>query len=177
MKSATLTVIAALVFLTCSPAYAAVEIFMQISGIPGESMDPEYPGWIELQDWKISILNTNAVKKRGAGGKPSIGSISITKQVDLTTTIFHKQCCDGKHYPEAILIVRKAGEPGSEYVRIDIQDLVITSVSTGGSGGEDRITENVTLKFSEFKTEYRPDDAPPVSYGWNKDKFKKKDKP
>jgi len=34
--------------------------------------------------------------------------------------------------------------------------VIITSISTGGSGGEDRLTENVTLNFAEFKTEYTP---------------------
>ena len=31
---------------------------------------------------------------------------------------------------------------------------MITSYSTGGSGGEDRLTENVTLNFAKVKVEY-----------------------
>ena len=94
------------------------------------------------------------------------------------TTVFHRECCNGKHYAEAVLIVRQAGEPGPGFVRIDFRDMVIKSVSTGGSEGEDRLTENVTLNFSEFKTEYQPqmpEGAPPVGYDWNK--TRKKDKP
>ena len=30
----------------------------------------------------------------------------------------------------------------------------MSSVSTGGSGGEDRLTENVTLNFAKVKLEY-----------------------
>jgi type VI secretion system secreted protein Hcp len=31
---------------------------------------------------------------------------------------------------------------------------IVTSVSTGGSGGEDRLTENVSLNFGKVKVEY-----------------------
>jgi type VI secretion system secreted protein Hcp len=31
---------------------------------------------------------------------------------------------------------------------------MITAVSTGGSGGEDRLTENVTINFSQVKVNY-----------------------
>jgi type VI secretion system secreted protein Hcp len=32
---------------------------------------------------------------------------------------------------------------------------MVTSVSTGGSGGEDRLTENVTLNFAKVKVDYK----------------------
>jgi type VI secretion system secreted protein Hcp len=32
----------------------------------------------------------------------------------------------------------------------------VSHVSTGGSHGEDRLTENVTLNFAKFKLEYVP---------------------
>jgi type VI secretion system secreted protein Hcp len=35
-----------------------------------------------------------------------------------------------------------------------MNEVLITSVSTGGSGGEDRLTENVTLNFAQVKVEY-----------------------
>jgi type VI secretion system secreted protein Hcp len=37
-----------------------------------------------------------------------------------------------------------------------MEDVIVTSVSTGGSGGEDRLTENVSLNFSKYKVAYRP---------------------
>ena len=38
----------------------------------------------------------------------------------------------------------------------DLEDILISHVSTGGSHGEDRLTENVTLNFAKFKLEYTP---------------------
>jgi type VI secretion system secreted protein Hcp len=34
-------------------------------------------------------------------------------------------------------------------------EVLITSLSTGGSGGEDRLTENVTLNFAKVKVDYK----------------------
>jgi type VI secretion system secreted protein Hcp len=53
-----------------------------------------------------------------------------------------------------------------------MEEVMITSVSTGGSGGEDRLTENVTLNFGKFEYEYVPqktDGSPdsPVKFGWD----------
>ena len=41
-------------------------------------------------------------------------------------------------------------------LKITMEDLIVTAVSTGGSGGEDRLTENVTLNFAKVKFEYDP---------------------
>ena len=35
-----------------------------------------------------------------------------------------------------------------------MKKVLVTSVSTGGSGGEDRLTENVTLNFAQVMVNY-----------------------
>ena len=42
--------------------------------------------------------------------------------------------------------------------KIKLTEVLITSISTGGSGGEDRLTENVTLNFSKVHFDYTPQD-------------------
>jgi type VI secretion system secreted protein Hcp len=80
----------------------------------------------------------------------------VTKWVDKSTPNLVMATCNGKHYKEALLTVRKAGENPLEYIKVTMKEVLIASVSTGGSGGEDRLTENVTLNFGEFKVEYTP---------------------
>ena len=36
-----------------------------------------------------------------------------------------------------------------------MKEVFITSYSTGGSGGEDRLTENISLNFAKFKHAYK----------------------
>jgi type VI secretion system secreted protein Hcp len=68
----------------------------------------------------------------------------------------------GESYPDARLTVRSAGDSSGqeplEYLVINMKNVLVTSVSTGGSGGEDRLTENVTLNFSEVEWNYTPQD-------------------
>jgi type VI secretion system secreted protein Hcp len=35
-----------------------------------------------------------------------------------------------------------------------MEEVMVVACSTGGSGGEDRLTENVTLNFAKVKFEY-----------------------
>ena len=57
---------------------------------------------------------------------------------------------------ECVLTVRKAGRNTIGYVVITMAPVLVTSVSTGGNSGEDRLMENVTLKFSKVKFSYTP---------------------
>ena len=56
---------------------------------------------------------------------------------------------------KATLTVRKAGKDALEYIVIEMEEVIITSVSTGGSGGEDRLTENIALNFAKFNFKYK----------------------
>ena len=62
---------------------------------------------------------------------------------------------NGDHFTDAKLTVRKAGKKPLEYLVIEMQKVMITSVSTGGSGGEDRLTENITLNFAKVEVKYK----------------------
>jgi hypothetical protein len=53
-----------------------------------------------------------------------------------------------------------------------MEEVLVTSISTGGSGGEDRLTENVTLNFGKVKFAYTPQDskgtvAGDKTFAWN----------
>ena len=62
--------------------------------------------------------------------------------------------CTGEHYKVVEFKARKAGGKPFVYLEIKMEDVIVTSVSTGGSGGEDRTTENVTLNFKKYKIIY-----------------------
>jgi type VI secretion system secreted protein Hcp len=95
----------------------------------------------------------------GAGaGKVNVQDLSFTKWVDSASPKLALACCAGKHFKDAVLVVRKAGDKPVEYLKIKMEVVLISAVSTGGSGGEDRLTENVTLNFSKVSLDYVPQD-------------------
>ena len=91
----------------------------------------------------------------GGSGKVNVQDLSFTKYVDKSSPNLLLHCCNGKHIPECTLIVRKAGENPVEYIKIVMTDCMISSVSTGGSGGEDALTENCVLDFAKVKVSYQ----------------------
>ena len=136
----------------------AVDMFIKIGDIKGESKDAKHKEEIDVLAWSWGMSNSGTAHIGGGAGagKVNVQDLSLTKYIDASSNALMQAACSGKHYPEAGLVVRKAGDTPLEYIKITMNDLLITSVSTGGSGGEDRLTENVTLNFAKFKYEYTP---------------------
>jgi type VI secretion system secreted protein Hcp len=139
----------------------AVDMFMKIGDLKGESRDKTHKEEIDVLAWSwgMSQSGTTHMGTGGGAGKVNVQDLSFTKYIDTTSPDLMLACCNGKHFPEAKLVVRKAGENPLEYLIITMTELIITSVSTGGSGGEDRLTENVSLNFAQFKVEYKSQSA------------------
>ena len=135
----------------------AVDMFLEIKGVKGESRDSKHAGKIDVLSWSWGLSNSGSAHSGGGigAGKVNAQDISFTKWIDAASADIHLACCNGKHFPDATLIVRKAGEKPLEYLKVTMTDVMVTSVSTGGSGGEDRLTENVSLSFAEIKVEYQ----------------------
>jgi type VI secretion system secreted protein Hcp len=137
----------------------AVDMFLDITGeIEGESQDAKHKKTIDVLAWSWGMSQSGSFHLGGGGGsgKANFQDISITKWVDSSSAILMVYCASGDHFTDAVLIVRKAGKKPLEYLKISMKDVLVTSVSTGGSGGEDKLTENVTLNFRSVKVEYVP---------------------
>jgi type VI secretion system secreted protein Hcp len=153
----------------------AVDMFMKIEGVQGESDDDKHKKEIDVLAWSWGMSNSGSAHVGGGAGsgKVNVQDISFTKYVDAASPKLMLACCNGTHYDEATLVVRKAGGTNPvEYITIKLTEVLISSISTGGSGGEDRLTENVTLNFAKFNLNYTPQDkkgAPgtDIPAGWD----------
>lgn len=142
----------------------AVDMFLKLGSIKGESVDKTHKESIDVLAWSWGLSQSGTTHMGGGGGsgKVSVQDVSITKYIDASSHALIQACCSGEHFEQAVLTVRKAGKTPLEYVKITMKEVIITSVSTGGSGGEDRLTENISLNFAEVKYEYteqKPDGA------------------
>jgi type VI secretion system secreted protein Hcp len=134
----------------------AMDMFIKIGDLKGESRDTTHKGEIDVLAWSWGVSNSGSAHVGGGAGagKANVQDLSLTKYIDKSSPDLMLACCVGKHYDSALLTVRKAGETPLEYVKITLTEVMVTAVSTGGSGGEDRLTENVTLNFAKVKVEY-----------------------
>lgn len=133
-----------------------IDMFIKVGAIKGEAKDGTHKDEIDVLAWSWGLSQSGTFQVGGGGGsgKVSVQDLSFTKYVDTATPPLIEACCKGTHETEAKLTLRKAGDKPLEYLIITMNEVLVTSVSTGGSGGEDRITENVTLNFAKFKVEY-----------------------
>ncbi len=141
----------------------AVDMFIRIGTLKGETRDKVYgpKAYIDVLAWSWGMSNSGTAHTGGGAGagKANVQDLSITKYIDASSPALMLACCKGTHYDDAELVVRKAGDTPVEYVKVTLTEVLITAVSTGGSGGEDRLTENVTLNFAKAKFSYTEQDA------------------
>lgn len=149
----------------------AVDMFIKLGDIKGESQDKVHKDEIDVLAWSWGMSNSGTTHIGGGGGsgKVNVQDISFTKYVDSASNALIMHCCEGKHIASASLVCRKAGGTPLEYIKIDLEEVVVSAVSTGGSGGEDRLTENVTLNFAKFKYAYQPQKKDGTKEGGTKD--------
>ena len=135
----------------------AIDHFAEIKGIKGESKDATHKDWVDVLAWSWGMSQSGSFHTGGGGGagKVSVQDVSFTKYVDIASPLLMLACCTGEHIDEVKLVCRKAGKTPLEYLIITMKKVMVTSVSTGGSGGEDRLTENVTLNFAESDVQYQ----------------------
>lgn len=136
----------------------AVDMFLKLDGIEGEANDDAHGKEIDVLAWSWGTSQSGTTHMGGGGGsgKANIQDLSFTKYIDCATHLLLQRTFDGKHVAEGTLTVRKAGGTPLDYFIIKMTDIIVTSVSTGGSGDEDRLTENVTLNFAKVEIDYVP---------------------
>jgi len=145
---------------------AAVDYFLKIDGIKGESQDQSHKDEIDVQSfsWGMAQQGT-AVKGGGMGaGKVAVSDLHITKQVDVASPKLLDACATGKHIASAQLTCRKAGGSPIEYWTVKLTDVLISSVhqqpaANGGSanaGNSPLLPEEViTINYSAYEANYK----------------------
>ena len=139
----------------------AADMFLKLEGVDGESKDDGHKKEIDVLAWSwgASQSGTGHVGGGSGAGKVSVQDLSFTKYADSASHLLLLDCCNGQHIKKGVLTVRKAGATPLEYIKLTMEDILVSAISTGGSGGEDRLTETITLNFSKFKYEYTPQKA------------------
>jgi type VI secretion system secreted protein Hcp len=139
----------------------ATDAFLEFEPkVASECVVKGFEGQIQVLAWSWGMSQTGTTHhgSGGGAGKVNVQDLSFTHYVDKTTPNLIQACCTGKHFDSLTLTMRKAGGEPLPFLIIKMTDVLVSSLSSGGSGGEDQLTENVTVNFGAFEVSYQPQD-------------------
>lgn len=155
-------------------------MFLKLDGIKGDSTSAQGKDQIELLSWNhgVSMPTTHSP---GSGASVKHGrcvhqDITFNKYLDIASPTLNLYCSGGNNIKTAEITLFQAeksdGDPVKYYV-IKLEDVIITNISIGASGGELPI-ETVTLHYNKITWTYKKQkhDAPggaegDITSGWD----------
>jgi type VI secretion system secreted protein Hcp len=145
-------VLAACLALPCA-AGAAVDYFLKIDGVDGESTDAGHKGEINIESWSWGASSTSASGGARAG-KACVSAFNFAKLVDKASPILMANAVNGMVMKSAVLTARKAGDKPLEYLKVTLENVLVSSYQGAGSSGAVPM-ESFALNFTKMTVEYR----------------------
>ena len=136
---------------------SAVDYFLKLDGIEGESKDSKHKGEIDVLSWSWGESQTGTFGGGGGGGagKVSMQDFHFTQQINKASPKLILACATGEHIKKAVLTCRKAGKDQQEYMIIKFEDLLVSSYNTSGSGGGPVPMDSISLNYAKIEIEYK----------------------
>ena len=135
---------------------AAVDYFLKIAEIPGESTDSKHKNEIDVKEWHWEQTNSGSHAGGGGGGagKVVMEDIHFHINTDKSSPKLFLACATGQHIKEAILTCRKAGKQQQEFLKIKLNDLLVSKYHTGGTPEDVLPKDHFTLNFTKIEITY-----------------------
>jgi type VI secretion system secreted protein Hcp len=154
----------------------AVDAFMKIDGIEGESTDAAHKGEIEVDSfsWGLSQSGVASATGGAGSGKVQFQDFHFMSPTSKASPKIFLGCATGQHYKEATLSCRKAGGDANSaratFMVVKMNDVLSSSYQNSGSG--EQPTESVSLNFTKIEFSYRPQNSDgalgeAVTAGWD----------
>jgi type VI secretion system secreted protein Hcp len=141
----------------------AINMYLQIPNIKGGVATSGFVGALDVLAFSWGASNpTVAAQTPGSGSaKPSVQDLSITTFQDTATSPLIAALLKGALLAKVVLtVVYGASTTGPAPVSdvYTMNDVIVSSASLGGSGGEDHLTVNYSFNFAalNFKISGKP---------------------
>jgi type VI secretion system secreted protein Hcp len=141
---------------------AAVDFFLKIDGIQGESKADKHKDEIDVLSfsWGETQSGTFAHGGGGGAGKVAMQDFHFTMVHNKASPALMLACAQGDHIKSAMLTCRKAGKDQQEFLKFTMSDVLVSGFQTGGSEGQNVLpTDQISLNFAKIEHEYKEQDA------------------
>jgi type VI secretion system secreted protein Hcp len=153
----------------------AVDYFLKLEGIDGESTDDKHKGWIDITSFSFGATQQTSWGSGtggGGAGKVSVSDFHITKKTDKASTPLFVKCATGEHIATAKIVCREAGGDAVEFFKFTLTDVLVSGIQFSGSHSGDRGDESVSISAGKVELDYKPQDekgraGASVTGGWD----------
>jgi type VI secretion system secreted protein Hcp len=149
------------------------DFHIKFDGVEGEATHKDHKGEIEILSWSWDVSQTSGASAGGGSGrgKANPGEFVFTHIYDKASPVLAKHAASGKHFKDAKLTARKAGEGQKAFLTVTLKEVFITRVAPSGESEGD-ITEEVTATYKDIEFAYKPQDdkgglGGEIKFGWN----------
>jgi type VI secretion system secreted protein Hcp len=140
------------------------DIYLKLDGFKGKATEIAHKDWIEVKSFSHGLSQVGSA--RTGGNEVRMGDIQLHKEVGPESPSLALKCCTAEVLKEAVLDLCESGTDQRVYMKYTLNDCVIASVTTGGSGGG-HADETLSLNFQKIKWEYIPKSGSPEKAGWD----------
>ncbi len=136
------------------------DMYLQISGIPGESQDRDHEEWIDpiAFHWGVSRPGRQ-FPIEGRPPTPVAGhtDLTVVKRIDSSSPKLFLFCCSGQAIKQVILEIWKPGERPARILEYKLSDVIITSVKPVGSAvSTPYLMEEIAFNYAQIEVTYTP---------------------
>lgn len=137
----------------------AIDVYLQIDGIKGESADSSHVGWIEVTSAHWGVTQPKSATASTGGGHTAERcehrTLSITKLADLSSPLLMQISSAGKTIPKARMEFMRADGQGErvKYYEVELENVLVGSMDQLVTEGS-ILHDSIGLKFSLVKWKY-----------------------
>ncbi|MBT9330200.1 Hcp family type VI secretion system effector [Paracidobacterium acidisoli] len=132
----------------------AVDYFLKLDGIQGESEDAAHKDEIQIMSWSWGASQVSSVSGTGGSGagKADLSDFSIMTNFDKGTPKFFKSICEGAHIKTGTMTAIKSGANNKPYLKVDFKELFVSSLQISASS--EIPTVSISFTYNEIKVDY-----------------------
>ena len=137
---------------------AAVDYFLKVGDLKGESEDAEFKEHIQIESFSFGETQSGTQGFGGGGGagKVQMQDFHFVMKLNSASPFLFDACAQGEHFKKATLHCRKAGKGQQVFLIWEMEDVLVSSYQTGGSGGGDIVPiDQVSLSFGKISIDYK----------------------
>jgi type VI secretion system secreted protein Hcp len=124
--------------------------FLQLDGIPGDSVDERHLAWIDVESYSWGASNSSAVSGSGwSSSKASISNLNLSTQFGSASPLLFLRTMNGKHVSTAVLQGMTGGDTPRKFLELELKDVAVISYQSSASEGPP--FESLSLAFAIIK--------------------------